>query len=118
MKYLPFILERMIHMKFCDKCGTFMSTFREGYKCSKCDYKIIVDALEVKRDRVSSVEPVYIIDVPQDLSPEMFQKCPNCGKNIAFRLLLSSQGEHAGVKQERAVEKFTCKTCRYSWIQK
>jgi transposase-like protein len=43
------------------------------------------------------------------------ETCPKCGNPEAFRNVSVVAGEHAGIRQERSVERLKCTRCQYSW---
>ena len=104
-------------MKFCDSCGSFMATTPQGYLCPKCGAKVEVETIEVKRERRPRVEPVYEMNGSKATNPIVNRDCPRCDSKEAYRTVRDTQGEHAGVKQDRSVERFTCVECGHSWVQ-
>lgn len=85
--------------------------------CPKCGLNDKVDTFEVKRPSKKALEPVYVMDLGVSEGQTVTQTCPRCKGNEAQRIILTSQGEHAGVKQDRTVEKYTCVKCNHSWIK-
>jgi len=104
-------------MKFCDSCDSFMGTTPQGYLCPKCGTEEEADTMEVKREKRPRVEPVYEMDSSKSTSPVVSRDCPRCDSKEAYRTVRSTQGEHAGVKQERSVERYTCVECGHNWVQ-
>jgi DNA-directed RNA polymerase subunit M/transcription elongation factor TFIIS len=104
-------------MEFCQSCGSFMRTNPQGYICPNCGAEVEADAIEVKRERKSQAEPVYVMDGSKTINPIVNQSCPHCDSTEAYRMILTTQGEHAGVKQDRSVEKYTCVECGHTWTQ-
>ncbi|HYB84657.1 MAG TPA: hypothetical protein VED86_04955 [archaeon] len=103
-------------MKFCERCGGYMTKTREGYRCSKCGNQTPAEIVEVTRIGAAE-KPTDILD-PSKLEYMKVPKiCPKCGSNEAFHSLGFVSGEHAGVRQERAMERFTCTKCGYSWSE-
>jgi DNA-directed RNA polymerase subunit M/transcription elongation factor TFIIS len=101
-------------MKFCEKCGGYMRTTKEGYICSKCGYQLkaeVVDTVKI----TPAEKPTDIVDAPSPEYMKVAATCPRCGHNEAFRSLGFVSGEHAGVRQERAMERFVCTKCGHSW---
>jgi DNA-directed RNA polymerase subunit M/transcription elongation factor TFIIS len=94
-----------------------MSTTFQGYLCPRCGNEKLVDIYEVKLGQRSRAEPVYTIDTTTISNPTVNQECPSCASLEAYKVVLSTQGEHAGVKQDRFVERYTCVECGYSWIK-
>ena len=75
------------------------------------------DVIEIKRNGKEAVKLVYVVDnTERDASP-VNQTCPSCGHAEAYRTVLTTQGEHAGVKQDRSVERFKCAECSHTWIR-
>ncbi len=93
-----------------------MSTTSQGYLCSRCGLEKKIDTYEVKLEQRSRAEPVYTIDNSTTSNPTVNQECPRCDSLEAYKMVLSTQGEHAGVKQDRFVERYTCVECGHSWI--
>jgi DNA-directed RNA polymerase subunit M/transcription elongation factor TFIIS len=104
-------------MRFCDSCGSFMGTTAQGYLCPKCGAEVEADTREVNRERRPRVEPVYEMKGSKTTSPTVNRDCPRCDSKKAYRTVLATQGEHAGVKQDRSVERYTCVECGHSWVQ-
>jgi DNA-directed RNA polymerase subunit M/transcription elongation factor TFIIS len=101
-------------MKFCDKCGGYMKMTKDGYVCSKCGNQMkaeIVDIVKIK----AADKPTEILDTSKLEYMKVNEPCPLCGNNEAFHSLGFVSGEHAGVRQERAMERFTCTKCGHSW---
>jgi DNA-directed RNA polymerase subunit M/transcription elongation factor TFIIS len=101
-------------MKFCEKCGGYMKMTKDGYVCSRCKYQVkaeIVDVVKIK----STGKPTDILDTSKLGYLKVAETCPRCGNNEAFHSLGFVSGEHAGVRQERAMERFSCTKCGYSW---
>jgi DNA-directed RNA polymerase subunit M/transcription elongation factor TFIIS len=104
-------------MEFCQSCGSFMRTTPQGYLCHNCGTEVEADTIEVKRDKRSQAEPVYVMGGAMPTNPIVNQSCPRCDFTKAYRMVLTTQGEHAGVKQDRSVEKYTCVECGHTWTQ-
>ena len=105
-------------MKFCDKCGTYMKKTYDGFICPRCGHNIETDSFDVKRPEKTAPEPIYILDSKKSQDRTVTQSCPNCNSNEAYRTILTTQGEHAGVKQDRTIERYTCVKCHNTWIKK
>ena len=60
-------------------------------------------------------EIVYVINERNSDSFKINRKCPRCGNSEAYKVVLSTQGEHAGVKQDRTLTKYTCTKCGHTW---
>ena len=104
-------------MRFCDSCGSFMETTPQGYLCPKCGAETEADTLEIRRKRRPRVEQVYEMNNSKSRSPVVNRDCPLCDSKEAYRTVLATQGEHAGVKQDRLVERYTCVDCSHTWVQ-
>jgi DNA-directed RNA polymerase subunit M len=104
-------------MKFCDACGSYMEMTARGYSCPRCGNEVRADEIEVRRMKDSPPEGVYVVNKSEDDSPRLNQTCPRCGYHEAFHHISMISGEHAGVKQERTVERYRCARCFYSWTQ-
>lgn len=104
-------------MRFCEKCGSYMERTARDMICPKCGNKVQTDIVEVRRPRRVPPEPVYVVGDFGDEVPKVSQICPQCGNNHAYHLIFSTQGEHAGVKQDRTVERFRCTKCLYTWTK-
>jgi len=102
-------------MKFCDKCGTFMKLNNSGYSCPKCGKIEYIDLIEVKREKKKEPEKIYVITDRNSDSFKVNRNCPRCGFSEAYKIVFSTQGEHAGVKQDRSLIKYTCTKCGHTW---
>ena len=101
---------------FCDKCGTFLKRTPKGMTCPRCGYVDEVSEIEVKLARNPVERSVYVVKEDVD-APVVNQICPSCGNGEAYRVVRTTQGEHAGVKQDRALERYTCTACRHTWTR-
>jgi len=104
-------------MKFCDKCGSYMKETKNGFLCRKCGNVIRAKA-KLQPENMKKVEPsssISIVDRSEDEYVKVFQVCPKCGNNEAFRWISGVSGEHAGVRRERTIEHFKCTRCPHSW---
>ena len=104
-------------MKFCDNCGAFMQQTSRGYLCPKCGAETLASIIEVRREEKPIQETVYVVERSIDESALVNRTCPECGNTEAFRIGQSLQGEHAGVKQDRSVERFKCAECGQTWTE-
>jgi DNA-directed RNA polymerase subunit M/transcription elongation factor TFIIS len=102
-------------MKFCEKCGSYMRGTSQGFVCSKCGHQVkteIVDVVKINSRATSSVD---VLDPSKMEYKKVAEVCPQCGNDEAFHSLGLVTGEHAGVRQERSMERFTCTKCGHSW---
>ena len=104
-------------MKFCERCGSYIERTTGGLKCPKCGNEIHTEEIEVKRERRPPLEPIFFINNKGDEAPKVNFPCPHCGNKKAYRLVYSSQGEHAGVKHDRIVERLRCTKCNHTWTK-
>ncbi|MCW3991024.1 MAG: hypothetical protein NWE88_13240 [Candidatus Bathyarchaeota archaeon] len=104
-------------MRFCDSCDSFMETTPQGYLCPKCGAEVDANTLEIRREKRPRAEPVYEMDSSKSTSPVVSRNCPLCDSKEAHRTVRATQGEHAGVKQDRSLERYTCVECGHSWVQ-
>lgn len=114
---LGYISRSLNEMRFCDSCGSFMGTNSQGYLCHRCGAEVEADTLEVGREKRPRAEPVYEMDGSKATGPIVSRDCPLCDSKEAYRTVRETHGEHAGVKQDRSVERYTCVECGHSWIQ-
>ena len=77
----------------------------------------MAETIEIKREKRSTAEPVYVIDSFDNSGTVVNQNCPQCDGNEAYRKVIMTQGEHAGVKQDRSVERYTCAKCGHIWVR-
>ena len=104
-------------MKFCDICRAFLPASSEGLICPKCGHVAETDVIEIRRNGKGAAEPVIVMDSPERDASPVNQTCPSCGHAEAYRTVLMTQGEHAGVKQDRSVERFRCAECGHTWTR-
>jgi DNA-directed RNA polymerase subunit M/transcription elongation factor TFIIS len=101
-------------MKFCEKCSGYMKGTKDGYVCTKCGQRMesaIVDVIRIKPPD----NPAVVVDETKLDYAKVAESCPRCGNNEAFHSLGLISGEHAGVRQERTMERFVCTKCGHSW---
>jgi len=104
-------------MKFCEICRAFLPASSEGLICPKCGHVAETDVIEIRRNGKGAAEPVIVMDSPERDASPVNQTCPSCGHAEAYRTVLTTQGEHAGVKQDRSVERFRCAECGHTWTR-
>jgi len=93
-----------------------MRETRDGFVCSKCGFQVkteIVDVVKIEPSQSSGV--VDVLDSSKLEYRKVAEECPRCGNKEAFHSLGLVSGEHAGVRQERSMQRFTCTKCGYSW---
>jgi len=101
-------------MKFCERCGGYMTKTKGGLACSKCGNKTQTEIVEVTQLGPKD-KPTDVLDPSKLDYMKVAEVCPKCGNKEAFHSLGFVSGEHAGVRQERAMERFTWTKCAYSW---
>ena len=94
-----------------------MKTNNQGYICPRCGAEVEEDFIEVTRERRTRAEPVYDMSDSKSTGHIVNRDCPKCDSKEAYRTVRETQGEHAGVKQDRSVERYTCVECGHSWVQ-
>jgi len=87
---------------------------RGGYVCTKCGNETKTEIVEVTKIQPTG-KATDVIDPSKLEYLRVTETCPKCGNDEAFHTLGFISGEHAGVRQERAMEKFTCTKCGHSW---
>lgn len=102
---------------FCEVCGSYMRRTTTGLICPRCGREVPQDVIEVRRSDRPPAEPVYVVENVGEGSLRVMQRCPKCGHSEAYRKVITTLGEHAGVKQDRAVERFTCAKCHHTWVK-
>ena len=89
----------------------------DGFTCPRCDHHVESASFEIQRPSRMAPEPVYVLDSNKSKDQTVTQSCPNCDGNEAYRTILTTQGEHAGVKQDRVIERYTCVKCHHTWTK-
>jgi len=102
-------------MRFCEKCGSYMREAPGGLVCTKCGHQIKTELVDVVKINSLSSSPVDVLDTSKLEYRKVARACPRCGNAEAYHSLGLVSGEHAGVRQERSMERFTCTKCGYSW---
>lgn len=95
-----------------------MRQTREGFSCFRCGNEIHTPIVEVRSLERSDPSPIEVVDVTESGYPKVNATCSRCGNSEAYHTVSFVSGEHAGVSQERLVERFTCARCHYSWTEK
>lgn len=101
-------------MKFCEKCQGYMKKTQDGYVCTKCGNQMKAEIVEVVKIDAPD-QPAVELDTPKLEYMKVAETCPRCGNGEAFHSLGLVTGEHAGVRQERTLERFACTKCGHSW---
>jgi len=104
-------------MKFCEKCGSYMRATKGGFACTKCGHKILTETVEVKTIERRDVSPIEVVNDSKAEQAKVSETCPVCGNPEALHSISFISGEHAGVRQERSIERFTCTRCGHSWTK-
>ncbi len=104
-------------MKFCEKCGSYMRAMRGGFDCTKCGHKVLTETIEVMTMQRPDVSPIEVVNDSKTEQSRVAETCPVCGNPEALRNISFISGEHAGVRQERSVERFTCTRCGHPWTK-
>jgi len=91
-----------------------MKGTKDGYVCSKCGQKMATSIVDVVKIQPPD-KPTVVLDTSKLDYAKVAETCPNCGNNEAFHSLGLVSGEHAGVRQERTMERFVCTKCGHSW---
>jgi len=102
-------------MRFCERCQSYMRETRDGFTCSRCGYVIQTAIVEIRNIEHQKTSPIDVIEGSDGEPTKISVACPKCGNLEAFRSISFSSGEHAGVRQERSIERFRCAKCAYSW---
>lgn len=102
-------------MKFCEKCGSYMRGTSKGLVCSKCGHHLVAEIVDIVKIDARPNVSVDVLDTSKLDYRKIAKVCPQCGNGEAFHSLGLITGEHAGVRQERSMERFTCTKCGYSW---
>jgi len=91
-----------------------MKGTKDGYVCSKCGQRMESSIIDVVKIQPPD-KPTVVLDTSKLDYAKVAETCPNCGNNEAFHSLGLVSGEHAGVRQERTMERFVCTKCGHSW---
>lgn len=86
-----------------------------GFVCPKCGNEAHDHAIQVRRIQRRDSSSVEVVDKPEAEYVKISVTCPRCGNPEAFRSVSIVAGEHAGVRQERSVERLKCTKCQHSW---
>jgi DNA-directed RNA polymerase subunit M/transcription elongation factor TFIIS len=102
-------------LKFCEKCGSYMEKVPGGFSCPKCGNQAHDEAPQVVHLDHPEASSVEVVEKAESEYAKVNETCPKCGNPEAYRSLSEVAGEHAGIRQERAVERLRCTKCQYSW---
>ena len=102
-------------MRFCERCQSYMQETRDGFACSRCGFTIQTDIVETRNLEHQKTSAIDVIDGSEAEPLKVSVACPKCGNLEAFRNTSFFSGEHAGVRQERSIERFKCVKCGYTW---
>jgi predicted RNA-binding Zn-ribbon protein involved in translation (DUF1610 family) len=86
-----------------------------GFSCPKCGIEVYDDAIQVRRIERRYSSSVEVVDRSKAEYVKVSATCPQCGNAEAFRNVSVVAGEHAGIRQERSVERLRCTKCQHSW---
>jgi len=104
-------------MKFCEKCGSYMRAEKGGFKCTKCGHTVLSESLEIQTIPQNAPSPIAVIGESEVEQAKVQETCPICGNPEAIRSMSFVSGEHAGVRQERSMERFKCAKCGHTWTK-
>jgi len=104
-------------MKFCEKCGSYMRKTPQGLSCVACGNVVQEQVIEVKQITNRERPSVDVVHVSEMGHMRVTETCPRCGNPEAFRSAAFVSGEHAGVRQERSIERLRCTKCLHSWTK-
>lgn len=102
-------------MIFCEKCGSYMYKSLGGFSCPKCGHKAHDQVIQVRRIDRHHSSSVDVVDNSEAEYVRVRETCPQCGNSEAFRTVSAVSGEHAGIRQERSIERLKCTKCQHSW---
>jgi DNA-directed RNA polymerase subunit M/transcription elongation factor TFIIS len=94
-----------------------MQAIKGGLQCTKCGNTVLAENVEVKTIEQEDIAPIEVVDESKVERAKVTETCPKCGNTEAVRMISFVSGEHAGVRQERSMERFTCTNCGHSWTK-
>jgi DNA-directed RNA polymerase subunit M/transcription elongation factor TFIIS len=94
-----------------------MQAIKGGLQCTKCGNTVLAENVEVKTIEQEDIAPIEVVDESKVERAKVIETCPKCGNSEAVRMISFVSGEHAGVRQERSMERFTCTKCGHSWTK-
>ena len=87
-----------------------------GFVCSKCGNQVKAEIVDIRKiDTRNGSAVVDVLDSSKLEYNKVSAVCPRCGNHEAFHSLGLVSGEHAGVRQERSMQRYTCTKCGHSW---
>ena len=104
-------------MKFCEKCGSYMQKAPGGFSCPKCGNQALDQEVQVRHLEPRESSSVEVVDRSDTEYVTVRETCPQCGNPEAYRSVSAIAGEHAGIRQERSIERLKCTKCQYSWTR-
>ena len=87
----------------------------DGFVCTKCGHQVKTEIVDVVKIQPNLSSAVDVLDRSKLEYRKVVQVCPRCGNEEAFHSLGLVSGEHAGVRQERSMQRYTCTKCGHSW---
>ncbi len=92
-----------------------MRATTDGFRCTKCDNVVSGHEVELKQIEHDEGQPIEVVEDVDSGSTRVNETCPLCGNSEAFRSTSFVSGEHAGVRQERSLQRYTCTKCGHAW---
>ena len=103
-------------MRFCTDCGSFMVNERDALVCPRCGKRLNPSEVLGRKKKEDTSKIVSLIVKKVD-GLKVNHPCPKCGCNEAYRMVSVTSGEHAGVKQDRSIERYRCSKCDHTWSE-
>jgi DNA-directed RNA polymerase subunit M/transcription elongation factor TFIIS len=94
-----------------------MQKTTSGFACSRCGYTIQTDIVDIENIERREERPIEVITASEAERTKVEETCPKCLNPEAFRYVSFFSGEHAGVRQERSLERFMCSKCGHTWTK-
>ena len=107
---------RVSNMKFCDECGSTLSTEWENrsYKCPRCGVVKPLEAAAVFVNRHTPVNDKIIvigkIERKVRTAPQTNASCPKCGNDGAYWWMVQTRSA-----DESSTQFFRCTRCGRTW---
>ncbi len=86
-----------------------------GFSCPKCGNETHDQVIQIRRIDRHDSSSVDVVDNSEAEHVKVREECPQCGNPEAFRIVSVVSGEHAGIRQERSIERLKCAKCQHSW---